>query len=100
MESVTGNIQSLKNKIEILTHEIEEEEEKAKEMLQLDRRNILSLPELSRDSLKAPTLQKEVLMPIPSQNVLLKDLDVLHNSPQMKNMSVFIEEAYKKLNAS
>ncbi|EHB16684.1 Centromere protein Q [Heterocephalus glaber] len=34
------------------------------------------------------------------QNVLLKDLDVLLNSSQMKNMSVFIEEAYKKLNAS
>lgn len=99
-ESVTGNIQSLKNKIEILAHEIEEEEEKAKEMLPLDRRNILSLPELSQHSLKAPTLQKEVLMQIPNQNVLLKDLDVLHNSSQMKTMSVFIEEAYKKLSAS
>ncbi|EHB08081.1 Centromere protein Q [Heterocephalus glaber] len=99
-ESVTGNIQSLKNKIEILTHEIEEEEEKAKEMLQLDRHNILSLPELSRHSLKAPTLQAKVLMLIPNQDVLLKDLDVLHNSSQMKNLSVFIEESYKKLNAS
>ncbi|KAM6152308.1 centromere protein Q [Erethizon dorsatum] len=98
-ESVTGNIQSLKNKIEILVHEIEEEEEKAKEMLQLDRRSILSLPELSQNSLKAPTLQNEVLMLIPNQNVLLKDLDVLHNSSQMKNMATFIEEAYKKLNA-
>ncbi|EHB10238.1 Centromere protein Q [Heterocephalus glaber] len=99
-ESVTGNIQSLKNKTDILTHEIEEEEEKAKETLQLDRRNTLSLPELSRHSLEAPTLQKEGLMLTLNQNVLLKDLDVLHNSSQMKNMSVFIEEAYKKLNAS
>nr|XP_003467922.1 centromere protein Q [Cavia porcellus]XP_013005955.1 centromere protein Q [Cavia porcellus] len=99
-ESVTGNIKSLKNKIEILTHEIEEEEEKAKEVLQLDRHNVLSLPELSQNSLKTPTLQKEMLMLIPNQKVLLKDLDILHNSSQMKNMAMFIEEAYKKLNAS
>ncbi|XP_005377592.1 PREDICTED: centromere protein Q [Chinchilla lanigera] len=99
-ESVTGNIQSLKSKIEILEHEIEEEEEKAKEMLQMDGRSILSLPELSQNSLKTPTLQKEILMLIPNQNVLLKDLDVLHNSSQMKNLAVFIEEAYEKLSAS
>ncbi|XP_023565700.1 centromere protein Q isoform X4 [Octodon degus] len=72
-ESVTGNIQSLKNKIDILEHEIEEEEEKAKE--------------------------KETLMLIPNQNALLEDLDALHNSSHMKNMAAFIEEAYKKLNA-
>lgn len=99
-ESVTGNIESLKNKIEILAHEVEEEEEKAKEILQLDRCHTLSLPELSQNSLKAATLQNEILMLIPNHNVLLKDLDVLHNSSQMKNMSVFIEEAYKKLNSS
>ncbi|XP_004626636.1 centromere protein Q isoform X3 [Octodon degus] len=98
-ESVTGNIQSLKNKIDILEHEIEEEEEKAKEMLQLDMHNTLSLPELSQRSLKTPTLQKETLMLIPNQNALLEDLDALHNSSHMKNMAAFIEEAYKKLNA-
>ncbi|KAM5327814.1 centromere protein Q isoform 3-T6 [Glossophaga mutica] len=96
-ESVTGNIQSLKNKIQILTSEMEEEEEK---MFHIDSNRVLSLPELSQKSLKAPTLQKEILAQIPNQNALLKDLDVLHNSSQTKNMLTFIEEAYKRLDAS
>ncbi|KAL2791949.1 centromere protein Q [Daubentonia madagascariensis] len=45
-------------------------------------------------------LQKEILTLIPNQNALLKDLDVLHNSSQIKNMLTFIEEAYKKLDAT
>ncbi|KAM5327813.1 centromere protein Q isoform 2-T5 [Glossophaga mutica] len=99
-ESVTGNIQSLKNKIQILTSEMEEEEEKVKQMFHIDSNRVLSLPELSQKSLKAPTLQKEILAQIPNQNALLKDLDVLHNSSQTKNMLTFIEEAYKRLDAS
>ncbi|XP_047413081.1 centromere protein Q isoform X2 [Sciurus carolinensis] len=96
-KSMTGNIQRLKNKIQIEAHEVEEEEEK---MLQMDCSGVLSLPELSQNSLKAPTLQKEILTIIPNQNALLKDLDVLQSSSQMKNLSMFIEEAYKKLDAS
>ncbi|KAF6364206.1 centromere protein Q [Rhinolophus ferrumequinum] len=98
-ESVTENIQTLKNKIQILTSEVEEEEEKVKQTFQIDS-GVLSLPELSQKSLKAPTLQKEILAQIPNQLPLLKDLDVLHNSSQMKNMLTFIEEAYKRLDAS
>nr|XP_020026249.1 centromere protein Q [Castor canadensis] len=98
-ELVTGNIQSLKNKIQILAHEVEEEEEKMKQVLQIDSNGVLCLPKLSQKSLKAPMLQEEILTLIPNQNALLKDLDVLHNSSQMENMSRFIEEAYKKLDA-
>lgn len=99
-ESVTENIQTLKNKIQILTSEIEEEEEKVKQTFQIDGSGVLSLPELSQKSLKAPTLQEEMLAQIPNPLPLLKDLDVLHNSSQMKNMLTFIEEAYKRLDAS
>ncbi|XP_032155540.1 centromere protein Q isoform X2 [Sapajus apella] len=99
-ELMTGNIQRLKNKIEILASEVEEEEEKVKQMHQINNSGVLSLPELSQKTLKAPTLQKEILALIPNQNALLKDLDILHNSSQMKSMLTFIEEAYKKLDAS
>lgn len=99
-EAVTGDIQSLKNKIQILTSEVEEEEEKVKQMFQIDSSGVLSLPELSQKSLKAPTLQEEILAQIPNQNALLKDFDVLHNSSQTKNMLTFIEEAYERLDAS
>ncbi|XP_016068327.1 PREDICTED: centromere protein Q [Miniopterus natalensis] len=98
-ESVTENIQSLKNKIQILTSEVEDDEEKVKQMFQIDS-GVLSLPELSQKSLKAPTLQEEILAQIPNQNALLKDFDVLRNSSQTKNMLTFIEEAYKRLDAS
>lgn len=100
VESVTMNIQSLKNKIQILTSEVEEEEEKVKQMVPVDGSGVLSLPELSQKSLKAPTLQKEILTLIPNQDALLKDLDILRNSSPMKNMLTFIEEAYKRLDAS
>ncbi|KAM9233529.1 centromere protein Q isoform 1-T2 [Dugong dugon] len=99
-ESVTENIQSLKNKIQILTTEMEKEEEKVKQMLQMDRSGVLCLPELPQNSLKAPILQEEILTLIPNQNALLKDLDTLHNSSQMKNMLTFIQEAYNKLDTS
>ncbi|XP_021547744.1 centromere protein Q [Neomonachus schauinslandi] len=100
VESMTGNIQSLKNKIQVLTSEVEEEEEKIKQMFHIDSSGVLCLPELSQKSLKAPTLQKEILTLIPNHNALLKDLDVLHNSTQTRNMLTFIEEAYKRLDAS
>ncbi|XP_004606012.2 centromere protein Q [Sorex araneus] len=96
-ESMTGQIQSLQDKIQILTREVEEEEKKIKELHQIVSSGDLALPELSQKSLKAPILQKEMLTLIPNQNALLEDLNVLHNSPKIKNMFTFIEEAYKRL---
>lgn len=97
---MTGEIQSLQDKIQILTREVEEKEKKIKELHQIGSSGDLALPELSQKSLKAPILQKEMLTLIPNQNALLKDLDVLHNSPKIKNMFTFIEEAYKRLDTS
>ncbi|EPY76625.1 glycine N-acyltransferase-like protein 3 [Camelus ferus] len=57
IESMTGTIHSLKSKVHALTSEVQEEEEKIKQMLQIDSSGVLSLPELSQKSLKAPTLQ-------------------------------------------
>ncbi|XP_044785121.1 centromere protein Q isoform X2 [Bubalus bubalis] len=99
IESMTGDIHSLKNKVHVLTSEVEEEEKKIKQMFQIDN-GVLSLPELSQKSLRAPILQREILTLIPNQNGLLKDLEVLHNSSQMKHMFTFIEEVYKRLDAS
>uniref|UniRef100_A0AC11BTH9 Centromere protein Q n=1 Tax=Ovis aries TaxID=9940 RepID=A0AC11BTH9_SHEEP len=99
IESMTGDIHSLKNKVRVLTSEVEEEEKKIKQMFHIDS-GVLSLPELSQKSLRAPILQREILTLIPNPNSLLKDLEVLHNSYQMKHMLTFIEEVYKRLDAS
>ncbi|KAF4013458.1 hypothetical protein G4228_004796 [Cervus hanglu yarkandensis] len=56
IESMTGDIHSLKNKVHVLTSEVEEEEKKIKQMFQIDS-GVLSLPELSQKSLRAPILQ-------------------------------------------
>ncbi|XP_021073901.1 centromere protein Q [Mus pahari] len=99
-ESMTKSIQRLKNKIQILTNEVKEEEQDMKQVFHIDSNKVLALPELSQKSLKAPILQKEILALIPNQNALLKDLDVLHDSAPVKNVSAFIEEAYRKLDGS
>ncbi|XP_006882183.1 PREDICTED: centromere protein Q [Elephantulus edwardii] len=99
-ESMTENIESLKNKIQVLTAEVEKKEKKLKQRFLMDHSEVLNLPELSQDSLKAPILQDETLMLIPNQNDLLEDLQTLHNSSEMKKMLTFIEEAYNKLDIS
>ena len=53
---MTGDIHSLKNKVHVLKSEVEEEERKIKQMFQIDS-GVLSLPELSQKSLRAPILQ-------------------------------------------
>ncbi|XP_020849531.1 centromere protein Q isoform X2 [Phascolarctos cinereus] len=99
-ELINENIQNLQDKIRILESELEEEEEKAKQVLQLDGTKALSLPELPKKSIKAPILHEEILKRIPNQKDVLKDLHVMNNSAEMKNMLTFIKEAYKKLDAS
>ncbi|KAM6185137.1 centromere protein Q [Rhynchocyon petersi] len=99
-ELMTEDIQSLKNKIQVLTTEVEEEEKKLKQVFQVDHSGVLGLPELPQDSLKAPILQNEILMQIPNHKALLKDLETLRNSSQMKNMMTLIEAAYNKLDTS
>nr|XP_014336744.1 PREDICTED: centromere protein Q isoform X2 [Bos mutus] len=86
-------------KMERAQHRANEEGLASLQMFQIDN-GVLSLPELSQKSLRAPILQREILTLIPNQNSLLKDLEVLHNSSQMKHMFTFIEEVYKRLDAS
>ncbi|XP_072498513.1 centromere protein Q isoform X3 [Notamacropus eugenii] len=97
---INENIQDLQDKIQTLESELEEEEEKAKQVLQMDGTKALSLPELPKESIKAPILHEEILKKIPNQKDILKDLHVMNNSAEMKNMLTFITEAYKKLDAS
>ncbi|XP_068921881.1 centromere protein Q isoform X1 [Petaurus breviceps papuanus] len=99
-ELINENIQNLQDKIRILENELEEEEEKAKRVLQIDGTKTLSLPELPKESIKAPILHEEILKRIPNQEDILKDLRVMNNSTEIKNMLTFIKESYKKLDVS
>ncbi|XP_074093266.1 centromere protein Q [Macrotis lagotis] len=99
-ESINENIQELQEKIQKLESELVEKEEKAKKVLQIDGTKVLSLPELPKKSINAPILHEEILKSIPNQKDILKDLHVMNNSTEMKNMLTFIKEAYEKLEAS
>ncbi|XP_051853087.1 centromere protein Q [Antechinus flavipes] len=97
---IKENIQNLQDRIRILESELKEKEEKSKQVLQIDGTRALSLPELPKKSIKAPILHEEILKRIPNQKDILKDLHVMNNSAEMKNMLTFIKEAYKNLDAS
>ncbi|XP_038607791.1 centromere protein Q [Tachyglossus aculeatus] len=94
---MSEEIQSLQAKIQFLKDEVEDEEDKAKQMSQMDHSKTVTVPELSERSFKAPLLQEEILMRIPNHEGLLKDLHTMQNSAEMKDMLTFVEEAYKKL---
>ncbi|XP_042527731.1 centromere protein Q [Dipodomys spectabilis] len=100
IEVMKENIESIKSKVQKLARDTKKEEEIIQKVHQLGTKGLLSLPKLCQESLKAPTLQEEILAMIPNQKALLKDLTVLHNSSQVQSMSAFIEEAYEKLNPS
>ncbi|XP_074166790.1 centromere protein Q [Sminthopsis crassicaudata] len=99
-ELIKEDIQNLQDRIRILESELQEEEEKSKQVLQIAGTKALSLPELPKKSIKAPILHEEILKRIPNQKDILKDLHVMNNSAEMKNMLTFIKEAYKNLDAS
>ncbi|KAM9000014.1 centromere protein Q [Sarcophilus harrisii] len=97
---IKENIQNLQDRIRILESELQEKEEKSKQVLQISSTKALSLPELPKKSIKAPILHEEILKRIPNQKDILKDLHVMNNSAEMTNMLTFIKEAYKNLDAS
>ncbi|KAM4679977.1 centromere protein Q isoform 4-T5 [Amazona ochrocephala] len=93
------NIQQLQYKIQVLKNELEEDEKKAKKVFQENFSGVLHLPELPRCSLQAPTLQEEILK-MKNQEVLLKDMNAIQQSADLKNLLTLIEKTYEKLQLS
>ncbi|XP_010152206.1 PREDICTED: centromere protein Q [Eurypyga helias] len=93
---IEENTQQLQYKIQQLKNQIEEDEKKAKKVFQENCSGVLHLPELPRRSLQAPTLQEEILK-IKNQKGLLKDMNTIQQSADMKNMLTLIEKAYEKV---
>ncbi|XP_077668526.1 centromere protein Q isoform X3 [Eretmochelys imbricata] len=97
-ENTDENIQSLQDKIQSLRNQLEEAEDKAKKVFQKNGTGVLSLPELPKHSLTAPTLQEEILK-IQDQKGILKDLSTIQHSAEMKNMLTLLEQAYEKVDS-
>ncbi|KAI1241312.1 hypothetical protein IHE44_0009790 [Lamprotornis superbus] len=94
-ERIEENIQQLQYKIQVLKNQLEEDEKRARKVFQENGNGVLHLPELPKRSLQAPTLQEEILK-VKNQKDLLKDLNAIHRSADLKNLLTLVEKTYEK----
>ncbi|NXP44969.1 CENPQ protein, partial [Heliornis fulica] len=94
-EYIESTIQQLQYKIQVLKNQLEDEK-KARKVFQENGSGTLHLPELPRQSLEAPTLQEEILK-VKNQKGLLKDMNTIQESADMKNILILIEKTYEKV---
>ncbi|KAM6324066.1 centromere protein Q [Aegotheles albertisi] len=95
-EHIEETIQRLQHKIHVLKNQLEEAGKEARKVIQENSSGELHLPELPRRSLQAPTLQEEILK-IKNQKGLLKDVNTIQQSADLKNMLSLIEKTYEKV---
>ncbi|XP_058657133.1 centromere protein Q isoform X3 [Ammospiza caudacuta] len=80
-ERIEENIQQLKYKIQVF---------------QENGSGALQLPELPKRSFQAPTLQEEILK-VKNQKDLLRDMNAIQQSADLKNLLTLAEKAYEKV---
>ncbi|KAM9297761.1 centromere protein Q isoform 1-T1 [Morus bassanus] len=95
-ESIEENVQQLQYKIQVLKNQLEKDEKEAKKVFQGNGNGALRLPELPKRSVQAPTLQEEILK-IKNQNGVLKDMNTIQHSADLKNLLTLIEKTYEKV---
>ncbi|NWY38800.1 CENPQ protein, partial [Sylvia atricapilla] len=95
-ERIQENIQQLQYKIQVLKNQLEEDEKDARKVFQESGSGALHLPELPKRSFQAPILQEEILK-VKNQKGLLKDLNTIQQSADLKNLLTLIEKTYEKV---
>ncbi|NXL86391.1 CENPQ protein, partial [Alectura lathami] len=95
-ERTEETIMRLQHKIQVLKSQLEEAEKEAKKVFQEGDTRALHLPELPKCSFQAPILQEEILK-IKNQKDLLKEMNAIQQSADMKNMLTLIEKIYEKV---
>ncbi|NXV75004.1 CENPQ protein, partial [Atlantisia rogersi] len=95
-ERIEETLQQLQYKIQVLKNKLEEDEKKARKVFLENDSGTLHLPELPKQSFQAPTLQEEILK-VTNQKGLLKDMNTIQQSTDMKNMLTLIEKTYEKV---
>ncbi|XP_053792796.1 centromere protein Q isoform X3 [Vidua chalybeata] len=95
-ERIEENIQQMQYKIQVLKNQLEKDEKDARKVFQENGSGALQLPELPKCSLQAPTLQEEILK-VKNQKGLLKDLNAIQQSADLKNLLTLVEKTYEKV---
>ncbi|NXK37750.1 CENPQ protein, partial [Piprites chloris] len=95
-EHIQDTVQQLQYKIQLLKKQLEEDEKEARKVFQENDSGALHLPELPKHSFQAPTLQEEILK-TKNQKGLLKDMNTIQQSADLKNLLTLIEKTYEKV---
>ncbi|NWX34179.1 CENPQ protein, partial [Notiomystis cincta] len=95
-ELIEENVKQLQYKIQVLKIQLEETEKDARKVLQENSSGALHLPELPQHSLQAPILQEEILK-VKNRKGLLKDMNAIQQSADLKNLLTLIEKTYEKV---
>ncbi|NXO77208.1 CENPQ protein, partial [Sitta europaea] len=95
-EHIEDSIQQLQSKIQLLKNQLKEDEKAARKVLQENGSGALHLPELPKHSFQAPILQEEILK-VKNQKGLLKDMNAIQQSADLKNLLTLVEKAYEKV---
>ncbi|NXI75305.1 CENPQ protein, partial [Rhipidura dahli] len=95
-ERIEESVQQLQHKIQSLKTQLQENEKAARKVFQENGSGALHLPELPKRSLQAPTLQEEILK-VKNQQGLLKDMNAIQQSADLKNLLTLIEKTYEKV---
>ncbi|NXQ25749.1 CENPQ protein, partial [Alaudala cheleensis] len=95
-EHIEEAIQRLQHKVQVLKNQLEEDEKDARKVFKENGSGALHLPELPKRSLQAPTLQEEILK-VKNQKGLLKDMNAIQQSADLKNLLTLIEKTYEKV---
>ncbi|XP_050171136.1 centromere protein Q isoform X2 [Myiozetetes cayanensis] len=95
-EHIEDTVEQLQNKIQLLKKQLEEDEKEARKVFQENASGELHLPELPKHSFQAPTLQEEILK-TKNQKGLLKDMNTIQQSADLKNLLTLIEKTYEKV---
>ncbi|NWR53305.1 CENPQ protein, partial [Regulus satrapa] len=95
-ERIEENIQQLQYKIQVLKNQLEGDEKEARKVFQENGSGALQLPELPKHSFQAPILQEEILK-VKNQKGLLKDMNAIQQSADLKNLLTLVEKTYEKV---
>ncbi|XP_048153094.1 centromere protein Q isoform X3 [Corvus hawaiiensis] len=95
-DRIEESVQQLQYKIQVLKNQLEEDEKEARKVFQENGSGALHLPELPKRSFQAPTLQEEILK-VKNQKGLLKDMNAIQQSADLKNLLNLIEKTYEKV---
>ncbi|XP_039551108.1 centromere protein Q isoform X2 [Pimephales promelas] len=97
LEEMEVKMARLEEKCRIMRSEIEDEEEKAQEFLQLSEQTVLRVPAVSPRSANEPTLQEHLMKLVPNPPAVARALQAV---PVLADARAFLELAHEQVDSA